>query len=169
MEIRPFDLEKDFDIIKDWIGDERTCAMWCANNVSYPLEKESFAEFLKNIKEKSSDEPFVAVDENDKPVGFYSYSIKKDGNEGFFKFVMVDSSKRGQGIGKQMMKLTVKKAFEDPEVPAATLCVFVENPGAKKCYEGAGFKERQTIKHAFVFKDEIWGRCHMAVKRGEEL
>ena len=63
----------------------------------------------------------------------------------------------------------VKKAFEDPEVPAATLCVFVENPGAKKCYEGAGFKETQTIKHAFVFKDEIWGRCHMAVKRGEEL
>ncbi|MCR4648954.1 MAG: GNAT family N-acetyltransferase [Lachnospiraceae bacterium] len=168
MEIRPFDIEKDFDIIKGWIGDERTCAMWCANHAPYPLEKESFAEFLHNIKEKTSDEPFVAVDENDRPVGFYTYSVKDDTKEGFFKFVMVDSNRRGQGIGKQMMKLAVKKSFENPEVPAAALCVFSENPGAKKCYEGAGFKETQTVKHAFVFKNEIWGRCYMAVKRGEE-
>ena len=42
---------------------------------------------------------------------------------------------------------------------------FPENPGAKKCYEKVGFKERTLTENAFSFKDEFWGRCNMITTR----
>ena len=41
--------------------------------------------------------------------------------------------------------------------------VFPENPGAKKCYEKVGFKERTLTEKAFSFKDKSWGRCNMII------
>ena len=43
MQIRTFNLTEDFDVIKTWITDERTHMMWCANLITYPLEKEKLA------------------------------------------------------------------------------------------------------------------------------
>ena len=62
MNIREYNADKDFSIIKDWITDERTHAMWCANRTSFPLQKESFDSMLKDIAEKCGDRPFVDHD-----------------------------------------------------------------------------------------------------------
>ena len=62
-------------------------------------------------------------------------------------------------------------AQEFPPMPtpemkdAVQLNVFPQNPGAKKCYEKVGFKERTLTENAFRFKDESWGRCNMVIKR----
>ena len=69
------------------------------------------------------------------------------------KFVMVDASVRGKGIGKEMIKLVVRRAFTDLEALAVQLNVFPENARAKRCYEGAGFIERQNTPNAFKYKD----------------
>ena len=45
MRIRPYQ-NKDFDIISQWITDERSHALWCANLMPYPLEKNSFDALL---------------------------------------------------------------------------------------------------------------------------
>ena len=54
MKVRPFELDQDFDSIKDWINDERSHAMWCANNVEFPISKESFG-VLKLAELKAED------------------------------------------------------------------------------------------------------------------
>ena len=41
MRLRPFIASKDFEIIKNWISDERTHALWCANLMAYPIKKEN--------------------------------------------------------------------------------------------------------------------------------
>ena len=61
--------------------------------------------------------------------------------------------------------LFIKYAFEIAKADAVHLNVFQENPGAKKCYEKAGFKERTLTENAFSFKDESWGRCNMITTR----
>ncbi|MCR4756614.1 MAG: Type 1 glutamine amidotransferase-like domain-containing protein [Butyrivibrio sp.] len=61
--------------------------------------------------------------------------------------------------------IAVCKAFTDPEVLDVQLNVFPENARAKRCYEGAGFTERQITPNAFKYKDESWGRCNMIIKR----
>ena len=52
MELRKFDIGSDFEIIKNWIDDERTHAMWCANLFEYPLNRDNFAGCLK-MRQKS--------------------------------------------------------------------------------------------------------------------
>ena len=165
MQIRLFNLDEDFDVIKTWITDERTHMMWCANRIPYPLEKEKFRCFLSEISEKFGDIPFAAVDDDGRAVGFYCYSLNHETHEGMLKFVIVDASVRGKGIGKEMIKLAVCKAFTDPEVLAVQLNVFPENARAKRCYEGVGFTERHNTPDAFKYKDESWGRCNMIIKR----
>ena len=49
MRLRPFIPYYDFDEIKNWISDERTHAMWCANLIKYPIEKENFENVLLDL------------------------------------------------------------------------------------------------------------------------
>ena len=165
MKIRSFEIDEDYEYISSWISDERTHAMWCANLIPYPLEKESFRRFLSDISGRFGDSPFVAVNDEGSVVGFYCYSLNHETKEGMLKFVMVDAAVRGKGIGKEMIRLAVRNAFSDPEAQAVQLNVFPENVRAMKCYESAGFTERETILDAFKYKDELWGRCNMVIKR----
>ena len=164
MRIRPY-LNKDFDIISQWITDERTHALWCANLVAYPLEKKGFDDLLQQMEERFGDRPFVATTDDGKVVGFFCFSVDLNTNEGMLKFVVIDNSIRNKGYGCEMLKLAVKYAFDIAKADAVYLNVFSENLGAKKCYQKVGFKERTLTENAFSFKDELWGRCNMMITR----
>lgn len=164
MRIRPYQ-NKDFDIISQWITDERAHALWCANLMPYPLEKNSFDALLQEAEERFGDSPFVATTNDGQVVGFFSFSVNLHTNEGMLKFVVIDNTMRNKGYGCEMLKLAIKYAFEIAKADAVHLNVFPENPGAKKCYEKVGFKERTLTENAFSFKDESWGRCNMITTR----
>lgn len=164
MRIRPYQ-NKDFDIISQWITDERSHALWCANLMPYPLEKNSFDALLQEAEERFGDSPFVATTNDGQVVGFFCFSVNLHTNEGMLKFVVIDNTMRNKGYGCEMLKLAIKYAFEIAKVDAVHLNVFPENPGAKKCYEKVGFKERTLTENAFSFKDESWGRCNMITTR----
>ena len=59
MNLRAYSAEKDFSIIKDWIIDERTHAMWCANKTSFPIQKESFEGMMADLADKFGDSVVV--------------------------------------------------------------------------------------------------------------
>ena len=164
MRIRPYQ-NKDFDIISQWITDERSHALWCANLMPYPLEKNSFDALLQEAEERFGDSPFVATTNDGQVVGFFCSSVNLHTNEGMLKFVVIDNTMRNKGYGCEMLKLAIKYAFEIAKADAVHLNVFPENPGAKKCYEKVGFKERTLTENAFSFKDESWGRCNMITTR----
>ena len=164
MRIRPYQ-NKDFDIISQWITDERAHALWCANLMPYPLEKNSFDALLQEAEERFGDSPFVATTNDGQVVGFFCFSVNLHTNEGMLKFVVIDNTMRNKGYGCEMLKLAIKYAFEIAKADAVHLNVFPENPGAKKCYEKVGFKERTLTENAFSFKDESWGRCNMITTR----
>ena len=165
MRLRPYFPKQDFDIIKHWITDPRTHAMWCANLFAYPLEQDNFESVLQNFSERFGDSPFVATDEQGKVLGFFSYSLNVATNEGKLKFVVIDPVYRGKGLGKEMLMLAVRYAFEMTKACAVLLSVFLENVRAIKCYERVGFRERHTTENAFRFQDEYWSRCNMALER----
>ena len=164
MRLRPYQ-KKDFEVISKWITQERAHALWCANLIPYPLEKKGFDELLAEAEERFGDSPFVATTEEGKVVGFFCFSVNLSTNEGMLKFVVIDASERNKGYGCEMLKLAVKYAFEIAKVDAVQLNVFAENPGARKCYEKVGFKERALTEGAFRYKEEAWGRCNMVIKR----
>lgn len=163
MKIRTFEIDKDFDIIKEWITDERTHAMWSANRIAYPLERTDLQKVISEIQEKFGDKPFVTVTDEGEVVGFFCYSVNNDTKEGMLKFIVVAPCCRGKGIAEEMIKLALKKAFDDPNTNAVHLNVFSENIRAKKFYEKLGFKVRSTTEKAFAYKDEFWDRCNMVI------
>ena len=79
------------------------------------------------------------------------------------KFVIVNPEYRGKGIANEMLKLVVEYAFGKAGAELVQLNVFSENIRAKKCYEKAGFVERNLTENAFTYKDESWGRCNMII------
>lgn len=161
--LRPYIAARDFEHIQNWFSDERTFAMWSAQRVPYPPERESFDAFLSELAAQQGDSPFVATDENGTVVGFFCYSLNYGSGEGMLKFIVVDSSVRGKGIGTKMLKLAVKYAFEISGAKAVHLNVFSVNDRAKRCYEKVGFTVRDVTENAFAYKDEKWDRINMIV------
>ena len=123
MRIRPYQ-NKDFDIISQWITDERSHALWCANLMPYPLEKNSFDALLQEVEERFGDSPFVATTNDGQVVGFFCFSVKLHTNEGMLKFVVIDNTMRNKGYGCEMLKLAIKYAFEIAKADAVHLNVF---------------------------------------------
>ena len=169
MELRRYEGDKDYDVIKDWISDERTNALWSAGRVDYPLNKELFEIFLQDINDRNGDEPFVAVDEEDRPVGFYCLSVNEETSEAMLKFVVVDPKKRGKGIAQKMLKLAVDNVFANNDVKAVHLNVFSGNIRARKCYEKVGFTVRDITSGAFIFRDESWDRINMIIRKTDPV
>lgn len=163
MRLRPFIPCCDFDEIKNWTTDERTHAMWCANLIKYPIEKENFDNVMLEAATRFGDSPFVATTDDGKVVGFFCYSVNLSTNEGMLKFIMVDPSQRGKGLGKAMLQLAVEYAFNITKVDTVQLNVFLGNTRAQKCYGSVGFMARKTDVGAFSFKDESWDRCNMVI------
>ncbi len=166
MYLRPFE-EKDFEVIKDWISDERGHAMWCADRFHYPLEKNDFLRVLSDMEHRHGDSPYVVTMDDDVPVGFFCYSVNDETKEGMFKFVVVAPDHRGMGIAQEMFRLALSYAFDETKVKAVQLIVFSVNGRAKKFYEKVGFEERITDHKAFVYKDEHWARCNMIIRTNQ--
>ena len=164
MRLRPY-RKTDFTYIENWITDERTHALWCANMLSFPLSSEEFHTKLEQNEKDWGSCGFTFTDEAGKPVGFLTYSINEKENSGFVTFAIVDSKERGKGNGTQMMKLLLQYAYMITNVSSVKLNVFDCNQGARKCYEGVGFETVSVTPEAFSYEDEKWGRCFMVARR----
>lgn len=163
MDLRKYSPEKDFDIIKNWIDDERTHAMWCANLFEYPLNRENVAEVLEYALKTYGDIPYIAMKDG-REAGFFCYHTNQTTKEGMLKFVIVNPEYRGNGIANEMLKAVLEHAFREAGAELVQLNVFPENIRAKKCYENAGFIERNITENAFAYKNETWGRCNMIIR-----
>ena len=169
MNIREYNGYKDFPVIRDWITDERTHAMWCANRTDFPLQKESFDLLLNDMAERFGDKPYVAVDGDGTVEGFFCYSLNQDTQEGMLKYVMVDPARRGRGLGREMIRHAVQYAFDMTGADAVHLMVFSANERARKCYESVGFTERHRQEGAVSYDDEDWDRINMVLTKGKDM
>ena len=124
---------------------------------------------LQDVLEKDAQDwdgcAYVATEDDGILVGFFAFAVNVSNNSDFLKFVIVDNKLRGKGYGTQMIKLTLKYAFDITGVSSVQLNVFDTNDRAKKCYLNAGFVEDNIVENAFTYKDESWGRCHMVITK----
>lgn len=90
MRLRPYIPEKDFEAVQTWVNDERVHAMWCANLIQYPLEKNNFEEVLQKGKERLGEIPLIAETEDKKAAGLICYSLNQETQMGMLRFVILD-------------------------------------------------------------------------------
>ena len=82
-----------------------------------------------------------------------------------FGFVIVDPEKRGQGYGKNMLKLGLKYAKEIFGVDKVSLGVFENNESAYYCYKAIGFEDvSQDEIEKYNVMGEEWNCLELEIK-----
>ena len=156
--IRPFQ-ESDAVKIISWCDSEDTYYKWTAGVLGqYPAGLEQLARLGNVIR-------FTAVDENE-PVGFFTLRNPGDTlDELRFGFVIVSPEKRGQSVGKRMLELGIRYAFQIYGAKRLTLGVFDDNFPAYFCYFAAGFRKIFPIEsESYLLQGKVWKCFYMEIR-----
>ena len=137
--LRPYQLS-DSAVITSWLKSEYLMRQWCADRYEhYPVMPEDMNEYYERYIDGQRSRAFTMVDSDD-IVGYITLRTPTDDPaEQRLGFVIVDDSRRGCGLGKALVTMTVKYAFKTLGAMKVSLGVFENNPSAIHCYESAGF------------------------------
>ena len=151
--------------ILSWIKDEREFRMWSADRFGdYPSSPEKIAAHHEICLRSGSFFPLTAVDEVGNVVGHLILRYTDDKKtEVRFGFVIIDSSQRGEGLGREMLELAKKFAADELHAKRLSLGVFENNLAALKCYRSVGFLECAGDGELFEVLDENWKCIEMAM------
>lgn len=134
LQLRPY-TPADAPTILSWCRDESAFYRWTAGMLGgYPPTPDAFR-FVEALT------PFTAVEGGD-PVGFFT--LRQPGeraDELRFGFVIVDPARRGQGLGRAMLRLGMAYAFDRRGARRVSLGVFEDNLPARRCYLAAGLRD----------------------------
>lgn len=158
--LRPYKAA-DAETILSWCVDEKAFYQWTAGILGdFPLTAEQFRAVEAHM-------PFIAFDETG-PLGFFTLRVpEKKPEELRFGFVIVDPAKRGRGLGKAMLRLGLRFAFDVYGASCASLGVFENNLPAYHCYKGAGFTDVTLAEpEAYRILGEEW-TCRELVRHKE--
>lgn len=139
MSLRPYK-PLDAVVITSWLKSEYLMRQWCADRYEhYPVTPEDMNAYHAKYIDGQHSRALTMTDGDD-IVGYITLRTPA-GNptEQRLGFVIVDDSKRGRGLGKAIVSMAVKYAFEKLGATKVSLGVFENNPSAIHCYEAAGF------------------------------
>lgn len=115
------------------------------NNMKSNL-KDIINEHNIHIKNNNNNDTFIASILFDKElVGFGRLNYIHDKNEGYINMINVESSHRGKGLCKILMKKIIDEACK-LKLNKLILEVDINNYSAIKCYESVGFTTIKEIK-----------------------
>lgn len=136
---------------------------WCADRYErYPVTPEDMNTYHeRNIDGQRS--RALTMTDGDNIVGYITLRVPADNpKEQRLGFVIVDDSKRGRGLGKALVSMAVKYAFEKLGAKKVSLGVFENNPSALHCYEAAGFNRVSLPKtESYECLGETWNCIEM--------
>ncbi|MBP1736180.1 MAG: N-acetyltransferase [Oscillospiraceae bacterium] len=163
--LRPY-LERDGDCLLDWMEDEVSLAKWCGGYFRYPLTAGQLLAYQADYSLRPDRLLLTAADETGAPLGHMMFKdIDYEENSVHLGHIIIDPSLRNQGMGKQMLRLSLRYAFWILGLSKATLTVFHNNPRACRCYGAVGFRELRTYQSLFPFHDERWSFSMLLLER----
>ncbi|MBO4876831.1 MAG: GNAT family N-acetyltransferase [Ruminococcus sp.] len=168
LRFRPFK-ECDAPVIAGWIRDEYSFRLWCADRFEkYPLTAADLIGHYDGFADSDSFFQFTAYDEKGVAGHMIMRFTDSEKKTVRFGFVIVDYDRRGTGLGKEMMLIAEKYAFEFLGAEKITLGVFENNPAAYHCYRAAGFHEVKTENtETYGVFGETWKCIEMELERPE--
>lgn len=164
--LRPYKPCDGKEVVK-WISDEFAYRQWCADILpSFPLSEEELNKHYDTFKNADNYWPMTAFNDSG-VIGHFIMRFTDDEKKTVrLGFVIVDKSLRGQGYGKEMLKLAIDFSFNILKVDKITLGVFENNTSAFYCYKSVGFKELKEDKEEFYsIMGEKWKCIEMEIER----
>ncbi|MEO8771191.1 MAG: GNAT family protein [Ferruginibacter sp.] len=100
--------------------------------------------------------------------GFIQQTRIKTSHLGEIVQMYVDPSYAGKGIGSQILKLAVDKAFENKKIDQVLLSVVYSNEKAVSTYKKLGFAEYGKLENYFKQGGGSWSQLFMALRRNKK-
>ena len=163
--LRPYQ-PSDAAVITSWLKSEYLMRQWCADRYEhYPVTPEDMNAYHAKYIDGRHSRALIMTDGDD-IVGYITLRTPADNpTEQRLGFVIVDDSKRGRGLGKALVSMAVKYAYEELGATKVSLGVFENNPSAIHCYEAAGFHRVSLPKtESYECLDETWNCIEMELK-----
>ena len=160
--LRPYQ-PSDAAVITSWLKSEYLMRQWCANRYErYPVKPEDMTAYHEENIDGLHSRALTMTDGNE-IVGYITLRTPADNSaEQRLGFVIVDDSKRGRGLGKALVSMAVKYAYEELGAPKVSLGVFENNPFAIHCYEAAGFhRVSRPEAESYQCLGETWNCIEM--------
>ncbi|MDH3621475.1 MAG: GNAT family N-acetyltransferase [Gammaproteobacteria bacterium] len=126
--------DADFDEIMTWFPDADSVDIWGGPNFRYPFTGETFREDCR-IDLMSS----FALRSNDGRLAAFGQSYERDGR-GHLARLVSNPSSRGQGAGKQLIRMTIAALENIHGYDEYSLFVYRHNVPAYRCYLSLGFR-----------------------------
>ena len=166
LRLRPY-RRSDAENVVSWIKNERMFRYWCADRFeSYPITADDLNTQYDALEASGGEiYHFTAYDESG-VVGHINIRFPESGNIDTVRFgyVIIDDSRRGQGLGKEMIKLALQYSFDIMKAKKVTIGVFAENKAALGCYLSVGFKDT-GVAEKFNYHDEEWNCMELEITR----
>ena len=126
--LRPYQ-PSDAAVITSWLKSEYLMRQWCADRYEhYPVTHEDMNTYHAKYIDGQRSRALTMMDGDD-IVGYITLRAPADNpTEQRLGFVIVDDSKRGCGLGKALVTMAVKYAFETLGATKVSLGVFENNP-----------------------------------------
>ena len=166
---KPCDAEK----ILSWCRDELDFRRWTSDRYDkYPITAEDmnhkYIQLNGDCAEEDNFYPMTAFDENG-PVGHFIMRYTDEAKSVLrLGFVIVDSSRRGKGYGKEMIRLALRAAFDVFRAEKVTIGAFDSNPAAFSCYRAAGFKDvKEECPASYEWCGEVWNILELAMSKDD--
>lgn len=103
------------------------------------MPPDRLAEYYADRKKCDGAMPFTAFDEKGIVGHFIIRFLDDEMKHARLGFIIVDSSRRGQNLGGEMLSLAISYCKNMLKADTASLAVFLNNPSAVRCYEKVGF------------------------------
>lgn len=81
--------------------------------------------------------------------------------------VLIDPTRRGEGLGKQMVDRVLEHAFDDLDLHRVTLGAWAHNQAAIRTYESCGFRREGYQRECRRYGDGWWDSVDMAILQKE--
>lgn len=160
--LRPYQ-PSDAAVITSWLKSEYLMRQWCADRCEhYPVTPEDMNAYHAKYIDGQHSRALTMTDGDD-IVGYITLRTPADNpTEQRLGFVIVDDSKRGCGLGKSLVSMAIKYAFEELGATKVSLGVFENNPYAIHCYEAAGFHRVSLPEtESYEYLGETWNCIEM--------
>jgi RimJ/RimL family protein N-acetyltransferase len=143
--LMPFDA-RCAERVVSWVRDARE-TYWLAPRTEPPLTTEK----VRAWAGPGRDPLMLVTSEQPEPLAYGELNILNEKRrEYWLGHLVVDPRRRGQGVGRRLTELLLRRAFHLREAQRVSLVVFPENAAAIACYRAAGMYEDGFETHHFA-------------------
>jgi len=168
LRFRPFE-RMDFPRILQAMDTPQALMQWAGPLFAFPVDEAQLESYRLSAEQQPAPRRiFTACLSGGEAVGHIELN-EIDGYSARLCRVFIKPSRRGQGLGRAMVRQALHVAFDELGLERVDLGVFDFNTAAIRCYRAEGFVREGHLRRARRVGQEVWDLDLMAILRDDWL